>query len=75
MPFQSSVNCCKGASNLRYPGFSGELGMIFFGLGREIFLGGGCNSKKFGNQLGGEKNMENNSRIGCYVSNEKTVVV
>ena len=73
MPFQSSVNCCKGASNLRYPRFSGELGMIFFGLGREIFLGGGCNSKMFGNKLGGEKNMEKTSRLGCYVSNEKNL--
>ena len=35
--------------------FSGELGMISFGLGREIFPGGGCNSKMFGNKLGGEK--------------------
>lgn len=35
--------------------FSGELGMISFWLGREIFFGGGCNAKMIGNKLGGEK--------------------
>lgn len=32
-----------------------RFGDDFSWLGREIFPGGGCNSKMFGNQLGGEK--------------------